>query len=287
MTSLSEVYERGRRDAPPRRLYLGVALFLSGAALTVVGIVVGTSSEVAAWLGLGVFPARETAGVLAGVGIPAALLGVITVLPQVSTRLRAAGIGGAVVALVGVGLFVWAYPQQWYTGQPAYAMPVTAVYFLGGVTTLWSMFAAVANFKTRNKPGGTVRFEITKGGETRVVEVSNDNLRQRLSGIGFLGGTPDGDAETQTAGRESAGLAGHAGGETVHPTASDGGAAATTDDAEFLDEPRGPQQDVYCGNCDHFRYVRTRDGGMQPYCGVHEEVMDDMEPCDRWEPNTN
>jgi hypothetical protein len=79
-------------------------------------------------------------------------------------------------------------------------------------------------------------------------------------------------------------------------TASDGGASASDirspldgsgdDGTEFLpnpgDEPR-PRQigDTYCGNCQHFDYVRT-DAGIQPYCGLHDELMDDMDACEEW-----
>lgn len=292
MASLTDVYRGGRREASPRRLYVGVGLFLVGALLTVGGIAVGASLEVSTYFGLDVFEAREVAGVLAGVGLPLAFVGVLGVVPQVSVRLRAMGIAGAAVALVGVALFVWAYPQNWYGLTPDYTLPITAVYFAGALTSLWCLFTAVANFKTRNDPGGTVRLEITKGGTTRIVEVSNDRLREHLGGVGFLGGTPDGDVETQTnhPGRSAATSSASGG----HPTASDGG-ATTTDDAELLDGPadqergaagRRPYQDSYCGNCDHFQYVRTASGDMRPYCGFHGDVMDDMDPCQQWESNT-
>lgn len=285
MASLTEVYEGGRREASPRRLYLGVGLFALGAALTVGGIVVGASSTVAGWLGFDVFGAREIGGVLAGVGLPAAFLGVIAILPQAGRRLRTGAVGGLLIALVGVGLFVLAYPSNWYGMQPDYTLHITAVYFAGALMAFWCTFTAVANFKTRNDPGGTVKLEITKGGKTRVVEVSNDNLRQRLSGIGVLGATPDGEAQTQTNRPERGG---HGGGSRsgMHPTASDGGATTAHDDAVLLDTPETPRQDTYCGNCEHFRYVRTRDGERQLYCGFHEETMEDMDPCESWAPNT-
>ena len=41
--------------------------------------------------------------------------------------------------------------------------------------------------------------------------------------------------------------------------------------------------DTYCGNCAQFEYVRT-DQGMQPYCGHHDELMDDMDACEEWTP---
>ncbi|MFB6205174.1 MAG: hypothetical protein ABEJ05_01405, partial [Haloglomus sp.] len=214
------------------------------------------------------------------------------------------------------------------------AFTVVTIYFAGAITTLWALFSAVASFKTRNDPGGTVELRVTEGGETRVVEVSNRGLAQKLGGIGLLGSTPDGDVATQTAGstassgsttddgrepdaqassdgnfdggaevmssnagaddgpeslteqaRSGAGRnQRHAGRADAAGATSDGG--TTTDDAEFLsaDADPHPNQDLYCGNCAHFRYVRT-DQGMQPYCGLHGEVMDDMDACKEWTPN--
>jgi hypothetical protein len=318
MTSLTDVYEGGAGGPDPRRLYLGVSLFLVGAVLTVGGIVVGTSTAVTEWLGLGTFAAREAAGIAAGVGLPVTFLGVVVVLPQTTRRVDWAAVLGSLVAFGGVVLFTQVYPQAWFSN----AFPVVAVYFLGAMTTLWALFSAVANFKTRNDPGGTVELRVTEGGETRVVEVSNQGLAQKLGGIGLMGGTPDGNVETQTAGSGSAsGTAASTtdgGAEVMSSSGGQSGASAdtdslteqarsgagrnqrfgdrpagatsdggtTTDDAEFVaagTDPH-PNQDLYCGNCSHFRYVRT-DQGMQPYCGLHSEVMDDMDACEEWAPN--
>ena len=274
MASLSEVYEGGRGGADLRRLYAGVGLFLVGVALAVTGVVFGTSTAAAGAFGLDVFGAREVAVIAAGVGLPLTFIGVVTVLPQSGRRVRVAAAVGSLIALFGVLLFWEFYPMQWYGMEPDYTLPVSGIYFLGILTTFWAVFTAVANFKTRNDPGGTVKLEITKQGETRVVEVSNEGLRNRLSGIGFLGSTPDGETPTQTAGGPRAPV-------------SDGGSSAAGHDAEFLDEPApDPSGDVYCGNCAHFNYVRT-DQGMKPYCGFHGEVMDDMEPCEAWEANVS
>jgi hypothetical protein len=43
--------------------------------------------------------------------------------------------------------------------------------------------------------------------------------------------------------------------------------------------------DAYCGNCRYFEYVRTNEG-MQPRCGYYGEMMDDMDACEEWEPNS-
>ncbi|WP_276259260.1 DUF7139 domain-containing protein [Haloglomus litoreum] len=324
MASLTDVYEGGAGGPDLRRLYLGVGLFLVGAVLTVGGIVIGTSTGVAAWLGLDTFGAREVAGVAAGVGLPVTFLGVVVVLPQTTRRVNAAAVLGSAIALFGVVLFTRVYPQAWFDN----AFPVVAVYFVGMMTTLWALFSAVASFKTRNDPGGTVELRITEGGETRVVEVSNQGLASKLGGIGLMGGTPDGNVQTQTAGSSSGTTATataeggaevmsasnepetdslterarsssgrnqrHAGATTnggergarAASGVSDGG--TTTDDAEVfsggVDADPHPNQDLYCGNCSHFRYVRT-DQGMQPYCGLHSEVMDDMDACEEWTPN--
>ena len=276
MTSLSEAYGRERGGADLRRLYAGVGLFLVGVVLAVVGLVLGTSTAVADAFGLGVYEAREVAASAGGIGLPLTFLGVVTVLPQSGRRVRVASVVGTTIALFGVLLFWEFYPMQWYGMETDYTLPVSAIYFLGVLTTFWSVFVAVANFKTRNDPGGTVKLEVTKQGRTRVVEVSNEGLRNRLSGIGFLGSTPSGDTPTQTAGNRRDG-----------PPVSDGGSSATAGhDAEFLDEPSPePRGDVYCGNCTQFNYVRTNDG-MKPYCGLHGEVMEDMDPCDEWEGTT-
>jgi hypothetical protein len=284
MASLTEVYEGGN-GASLRRLYAGVALFGVGAVLLVAGIVTAATG-VGSRFGLDLFASRRVAGVLGGVGLPAVLLGTMAVLPRASRTVRGAAYAGAAVSLVGVYLFNGAYPIDWVggSGNTSMTLVVASVYFLGTLVTTWCLFAAVANFKTRNDPGGTVKLEITKDGETRIVEVSNDRLRGTLGGIGVLGGTPDGDVDTQT-NRESSATTrstGGRGGATEGVT--DGG--ATTDDAEFLTGDAGePTGDTYCGNCSHFQYVRT-DGDIEPYCGYHGELMDDMDACEEWTPNT-
>lgn len=308
MTSLTEVYEGGN-GAGLRRLYVGVALFGVGAALLVAGLLVA-STDVGARFGLDLYDAREVAGVLGGVGFPVVLVGTMTVLPRASSRIQTAGVAGAATCLAGVLMFRHWYPVDWMggSGNTTMTLVVAGTYFGGAIVSTWCLFTAVANFKARNDPGGTVKLEITKGGETRVVEVSNDNLRGRLGGIGLLGGTPDEHVETQTNRAGSTGDASTATSSRGSTPSSargrskpssnrsagvtDGGATSDdgireptgTDDAELLDEEPVSVGDTYCGNCAHFRYVRT-DDGMVPYCGFHSEPMDDMDACDEWTPN--
>ncbi|ELZ50812.1 hypothetical protein C464_01781 [Halorubrum coriense DSM 10284] len=172
--------------------------FVVGALLLLAGILV--AAEVALPASYTSGTAREVGGVLGGVGVPLVLLGVMAVLPA-ERNTYAAAIVGAVVMCLGVALFAHAYPQQWVGGPRPdltdLTLPTAGVYFLGAATTLWSVFVGVANFKTRNDPGGTVSMEVTHKGETKVVEVPRDQLNGP-GGVGLLGGTPDGEVETQT-----------------------------------------------------------------------------------------
>ncbi|MFC6826409.1 DUF7139 domain-containing protein [Halopelagius fulvigenes] len=291
MTSLSEVYHGEGRSGPSlRRLTFGLGLFLVGALLVIAGIVVA-STDLLIGAGTTLGDVRELGGILGGVGVPAVFLGVFAVLP--SDRLtKAAAVVGAAIALMGVVLFSHAYPCQWSgatcgQGLTELTLPTVAVYFLGTITTFWCLFVGVANFKTRNDPGGTATVEVTKKGETRYVEV--ERSRGGLGGIGFLGGQPDGEVDTQTA-ANSAADSGPAADPSPSSPASTASMSDGGTDTQSLSSPmdaagQSPSTpaDAYCGNCDHFEYVRT-DEGIQPYCGRYDELMDDMDACDEWTP---
>jgi hypothetical protein len=202
MTSLAEVYEGLGEEASRRQLLAGLGLFATGAVLVVAGIVVATT-DVLAPLGVTGWRAWEPAGVLAGLGVPAVFLGIFAVLPA-SQQVRAAAAVGAGVAVLGVALFEFAYPTYWIRSPGTNLTPVVAlVYGLGAITTFWCLFTAVATFSTRNDPGGTVELEVTRDGETRVVEVAADEVPDGFadggaSGVGVVGDAPGGDVPTQT-----------------------------------------------------------------------------------------
>jgi hypothetical protein len=225
MTSLGEVYGGDGSDGSLRRLYVGVGLFVVGAAMLLVAIGV-TTTDVLVRQGFTVGEARELGGVVGGVGVPAVFLGVLTVLPA-ARRTRAAAVVGASVSLLGVGLFAHAYPCRWVgatcgTGADL-TLPTVGVYFLGTMTTFWCLFVGVANFKTRNDPGGTARLDVVKRGETRVVEV--DRSEPSFGGVGFFGATPDGEVDTQTASATDGGADERALSEVGGPTDDDGSEA--------------------------------------------------------------
>jgi len=302
MPSLSEVYRGKKSGASLRRLLFGLGLFLAGALLVVAGIVVATTdvlygSDLAA-----LTAKRQLGGVLAGVGIPAVFLGIFAVLP--SGRLtKAAAVVGAGIAVVGVALFTHAYPCHWSgslcaNSTPDLTLPTIGIYFVGVMLTFWSLFAGVANFKTRNDPGGTAMVNVTRRHETRYVPV--ERPRSGFGGIGFFGNTPDGEVETQTgSGGPGAASDGGSDAEVISspldesttagpqgPGTSASSSQSPSASQSNADRSRGRNFDAadsYCGNCAQFEYVRT-DSGIQPYCAAHEELMDDMNPCEEWTP---
>ena len=304
MTSLSDAYQQNAREVSSlERLYAGTALVLAGAALAVLALVVATTDLFGAFL-TDKYAARELAGILGGLAVPAVLVGVFTVLPS-NRRVRAAAAISASICLLGVALFHYAYPAHWDGYGQDLTLFVSGVYLVGLFSAIWCLFTAIVNFKTRNDPGGALNMNVTRKGETKIVEVDRSG---GLGGVGLLGATPDGEVETQTnrsavgpsatstptgatLGPRSGAAPASDGGSTTADISSplDGGEGPPGDgrDAEFLSSERpGPSEpaDRYCGNCGHFEYVRSS-SGIAPYCGLHGEQMDDMDACEEWAPN--
>ncbi|MFC7027527.1 hypothetical protein ACFQJ5_07910 [Halomicroarcula sp. GCM10025324] len=195
MTSLTDVYEGDvGRVASRRRQLVGTGLFVAGAA-SLVGAIALATTGLGSTLGLDGYAAREIAGIVAGLGLPAVVLGVFVVLPA-GRQTRATAVLGVSVAVLGVALFQHLYPYSWLEGAPLLALLAGIVYFSGVVTTFWCLFVALATFKTRNDPGGTAHMEVTEEGTIRLVEQARSI--PGLGGIGFFGQDPDGTVETQT-----------------------------------------------------------------------------------------
>jgi cytochrome c biogenesis protein CcdA len=188
MASLTEVYDGHLRTVTTsRRVTVGAGLFALGAAMVVGSIVVATTT-LGAQFGLDRIAARRLAGVLAGLGLPATVLGVFAVLPAGRTT-RAASVIGASVTVFGVALFWVAYPDQWFGTGDALAAATAVVYVAGVMTTLSCLFAGLATFKTRNDPGGTARMEITEEGGVRLVEDADPV--PGFGSVGFFGRVHD------------------------------------------------------------------------------------------------
>jgi len=304
MTSLGEVYHGDDRSGPSlRQIYAGSSLFVVGIVLVVAGIVVATT-DVLLGGGTTLFDVREYGGILAGLGVPAVFLGISAVLPAERSTRAAAGIGAS-VAVLGVTLFAYAYPCRWSGANCApglvdLTLPTVGVYFLGALTTFWCLFVGIANFKTRNDPGGTVTMEVTRQGETKVIEVDRSKARGGV-GLGGSSSTPTASVGAQVSDggndddeiREVASVSssspspspaasdasGSGGGGTA--TAASGGGGSEVWKSTAATDATTDNADRYCGNCEHFEYVRT-ERGIQPYCGFHDGVMADMDACEDW-----
>ncbi|MFB6201295.1 MAG: hypothetical protein ABEI98_04720 [Halorhabdus sp.] len=291
MTSLTDVYRRRMGAvASRRRVLVGAGLFALGASLTAVGVVLATT-EVGSVVGLGTYGAREVAGVFAGLGLPAVFVGVLAVLPTRRTTRAAAAIGAS-LSVFAVALFSYVYPIQWPgapTAAPLLALLTLLTYFAGAITTAWCLFVAVATFRTRKSPGGAAEMRITEEGQiTLVRDVDGTNTGSArdggslgglggVGGVGLFGSDPSGEVATQTGG-------GTTDDQSTARTVSDGGSVtAEGDDAEILHSGETPRDlDRYCGNCEHFHYVRVEEDALEPYCGYHDRYMDDMDACADW-----
>ena len=291
MTSLNDVYEgEVGTVVGPRRRTFGRALVAAG-AVAVLGAVPIATTGLGQSVGLSVFGARELAGVLAGLGLPALFVGIFAVLPA-SRATRAAASIGASLAVFGVAVFVHAYPQRWLAADPALAIATTLLYGTGALTTFWCLFVSLATFKRRRDPGGTARMKVTEEGRLEVIKNTTGRAVGR-GAVGLFGTGPDGSVATQTARGGSGGGVASAqetsGGEVLEPEPSADGAGAVAEpeaaDAEVVEavSNRG-RPDEYCGNCEHFEYVRA-DGDITPYCGRDDELMEDMDACDQWSAN--
>ena len=113
MESLGDAYAGPRWEGrDPRRVFVGATLFAVGVLAVVVAIVVGTGS-VNEFVGAAdTVEAQGIAGIFAGLGIPALMVGVVAVLPS-SRRERLGVVAGATRCVAGVWLFTQAYPHRW------------------------------------------------------------------------------------------------------------------------------------------------------------------------------
>jgi hypothetical protein len=170
MPSLDEAYDHGGSEiARSRRVSAGLALLAVGALGVAVAVAfVGVAGHKTT--------AKSYAGVLAGLGIPAMLLGVVVVLPA-GNRERIGVLAGTALAAVGVWLFWHTYPARWTRTADPLAFETLSVYGLGCAVALWFVFRSIASFRRHNVPQGTVELEIVRHGKTRTIEVDEKQYR--------------------------------------------------------------------------------------------------------------
>jgi MFS family permease len=191
MERLGDAYRDRRVGERDRwRVTAGVVLFAAGALGLVAALLSATTGLPAAVGVRTTVGARTLAGLLAGLGVPAALAGVVVVLPA-DRRERLGVLAGVGLSVVGVALFVRAYPTRWIGDPNSLAFLVAVTYLLGAATALWFVLTAVADFRRRNDPAGTVRLEVSRRGETRTVELDRSEYRRYRRAARGDGGRSD------------------------------------------------------------------------------------------------
>jgi hypothetical protein len=74
-------------------------------------------------------------------------------------------------------------------------------------------------------------------------------------------------------------------GPQSEPTSDGGQSVSGNSGAALISGSGGGQPDAYFGNCAYFEYVEVG-GDLDPYCGYHQEFMEDLDPCENWTANT-
>lgn len=140
MGILGEIFES-------TKALIAIALLLSGVGLLILGIL-AASTGLFTWLfGLSVYGSWRLAGVFGGLGLPLVIVGVFTVLPATKTQ-RIGAAAGLGLVMLGVLLFAFNFPNNWYGRETDRTFLVVSVYFLGSMLTLLYLFLAVANLQT-------------------------------------------------------------------------------------------------------------------------------------------
>lgn len=240
------------------RIVLGVS------AVLFIGSVLAGTTNFFGGFGMNWWESRQLAGVLGGIALPLIISGVFLLLPS-SKAERQLATTGITIALTGTFLFWYYYPSHWNGYGHDMTFAVVGIYFIGAFTSFAALFFAVSNVKI-NTPGGVI-FKTVKESAQTVLDTTNDTTHTtsntppqsaQNSGVGFMGDVPTADANDPD----------------------------RMDDAIILgdDKQNNPRKiDEYCGNCEHFSY-RQVSGERRPYCGMHDELMDDLEACDEWTP---
>lgn len=157
-------------------VYVGFGLFFVGLGLGAIGVVVFLYSATLPPDELSTYAVREVAGVAAAVGLPALLLGIVVLLP-VDRRMLYVAAAGSAVTVAAVGIFVWAYPQDWnVTVPPDYSARAIAIYSVGIALVVAATGAALVAHRVERVTGGATASEPDDDDESEAT-VSDEQVR--------------------------------------------------------------------------------------------------------------
>lgn len=161
-------------------VYAGFGLFFVGLVAGAVSVVVFLYSATLPAASSSSYAIREVAGVASAVGFPALLLGIVVLLP-VDKRMLYVAAAGSVIDLVAVGLFVWAYPQDWnVTVPPDYSAQVIALYSVGIALVVAATGAALVAHRVERAVDETGEAEATEADAEETETVSDEQVRSDI-----------------------------------------------------------------------------------------------------------
>jgi hypothetical protein len=165
--------EPGEDEVDEGRVRASFLLFAGGAVLAFLGTLVLAAGQLFPWTAevSTRYVLRHVGGVALGVGATGLLLGLVAgLMPEGWIRWTAAA--GAVVSLVGVGGFAYAYPTRWGVGADL-SLPVVAVLLAGYTLLAGSAIASVAaNLVLRERARDRLREKLDR--EPTDAEVAAD-----------------------------------------------------------------------------------------------------------------
>ncbi|MDS0258233.1 hypothetical protein NDI56_02280 [Haloarcula sp. S1CR25-12] len=159
-------------------VYLGFALFFAGIGFGIAAFVIGAAGQLTGAGGPSAdFIYREAAIAVGMLALPATLSSVVVLLP-VSRRALYGAAAGSTISLVGLGLFVWAYPYNWAVGSgPTYSIQVLFVYGVGLAVLLAATGGALVAYhidRAKPRPGDFTAEDAEAGEEITDEQIESD-----------------------------------------------------------------------------------------------------------------
>jgi len=159
-------------------VYLGFALFFAGIGFGIAAFGIGAIGQLTGAGGQSAdFIYREAALAVGMLALPATLSSVVVLLP-VSKRAVYGAAAGSAISLVGLGLFVWAYPYSWAVGPgPTYSVQVLFVYGVGLAALLAATGGALVAYhvdRAKPRPGDFTEADTDAGDGITDEQVESD-----------------------------------------------------------------------------------------------------------------
>jgi len=181
-------------------VYLGFALFFAGIGFGIAAFVIGAAGQVTGAGGPSAdYIYREAALAVGMLAIPSTLASVVVLLP-VSRRAVYGAAVGSTISLVGLGLFVWAYPYNWAAGSgPTYSIYVLFVYGVGLASLLAATGGALVAYhidRAKPRPGDFEAVE-EEADETVTTEQVEADIEAAMEDVDLTWGGVERDEGSQ------------------------------------------------------------------------------------------